>query len=428
MKNITKVLFLGILSCLLSACSLLSADKVTTQEQQQESTLNGKGYLKISLRTTGLVNTEYLFVGENGYYFDAKGKLDNGRDASFTYSATWESSNPEVLVSTGEGGFKALKDGTATVKATYGEFTDSYEVTVRTYATFKALLDPENEYRTTKTYNLPIKIEPLNAFVIYSQSGDGEVEFLDEHKFTAKKAGSVDVSAKVFISQDGRTKSFDFTLNVVENDTPYFKFNDVVQESASIDIAVNKYDNFASLLSDINLKAFKGNNDEEITTINVKEGNCNTKVLGEYNLVLVAQNNDTQSTFNLKVNIIEREEVTTNLGTISPEIIAFNYELDSTRKIVSFTVKLSLPDTYEKYSGEFKIKVDVKAKRPNGYEFYLDKTFTSYFERTDKKQFDFSFDVISETYTIKEDGGIVAVTKSITFTGNGHNYITYPQS
>ena len=422
------IIFSTLLSVLLSSCSLLGETKqINTPTDETSTVWDGKGYLEISLRTAGLMNTEYLFVGENGYHFDAKGKLDNGRDAVFTDNATWTSSNPEVFVSNGMGNFKALKDGTATITATYGEFSDSYDVNVKTFATIKALTATEDEYRTTRTYNLPIHIEPLNAFVIYTPSVENAIEILPEHKFIPRIPGEIEVNAKVFIAEDGRTKDFNFILNIVENDTPYFKFNNNVSTSGDAYVAVNKFDNFESFLATTSLQAFKGNDDSEITSqIYVKEGNCNTKEIGEYNLVMGVENNGIESLFNLKVNVIEKEEDTTYLSKVYPEVNVFQYNIDSSQKIVNVTIKATLPDTFEKYTGEFVIDVHIKAKRANNYEFDLTKTVTSYVDHTSEKLFTFNFEVKSETYTIKQDDGIVSANKSVTFSGYGHNYITYP--
>ena len=428
MKNITEVLFFGVLSCLLSACSLIDTNKTNSQEsQQQESTWDGKGYLKISLRKAGLMNTEYLFVGENGYHFDAKGKLDNGRDAVFTDNATWTSSDSEVFYSTGMGNFKALKDGTAIITATYGEFTDSYEVNVKTYATIKALTIPLSEYRTTRTYDFPIHIEPLNAFVIYTPSVEGAFDVLDDHKFIPRKPGVVDVTAKVFIAEDGRAKDFQFSLNIIDNDKPYFKYNDEVVEDLSVDIAVNKYNSFD--VSSVGLSAFKGNNDEEISnSIYLKEGTVNTKVIGEYNVVLGVQNNNVESTLNLKVNIVEKEEVTTKIDLIEGEldsISAVVYEND--KRTIHINLQTHLDDTYEKYSGEFVFVVELVAKKNvSGEAVPFNKTFSKYIDRKENGNFGYSFTIEHNADLRAGAENITINKKRMNFRGWGHNYITYP--
>ena len=81
MKNKTFVLFLSALSFVFSSCSLLPSRTSTDGEVDPPHEETGLGYLKISLNSAGMFSTDYLFVGERGYQYFAKGKLDNGKDA-----------------------------------------------------------------------------------------------------------------------------------------------------------------------------------------------------------------------------------------------------------------------------------------------------------------------------------------------------------
>lgn len=386
-----------------------------------------QGYLEIFRTTSGYFDTDYLFVSENGYQFNARGKTKDGKDASYTYSATWESSDTEVVVISNTGIAKALKDGTAIISATYGDYHDEMEVTVVTYASLHALGEVEEEYRTTKAYDSPIIVSPENAFIKYTFSLENAVTVLDNRQLRIDKAGTIEVTAKVYINDLGKSKEYNFTINAIDNNTPYFKYKDEVVKLLSLDIPVNKYQTLD--VSELGISAYKGDNDEEITSsITVKEGTYKLDEIGEYQVTLSATNNEVEGTLPLTLNVIERETVITKVGPINLTHSIISYGVASTLKYVSFTMKATIPEGHEEYMGEIGFYVQFEAKKNvSGQKVTLDKYETKYFNTTKDRVMSISFQVYpSGNIDLRQGNENITILRTFAeFRGYGYDYIYY---
>ena len=428
MKNKTLVLFSAILSMSLGGCALFDSSKdegKSNNAPTQDVPKTGQGYLKVKLRDNAMVDKNYLFVGENGYNFDAPGKFDDGTSANYTYQATWESSNPEVLVIGYGGSAKALSNGKATVTATYGAYTDSLEVVVKTYAQYHYTEDVESLYRTNRSYAIPIHVTPSNAFVTLSCDDPDAFENTEDNKFIPKKAGNFEVTCKVYTGEDGRARTYPFTFNVVENEKPYFKYKDNIVEEASLDVAVYKYHEIN--FEELGISAFKGDTDEEITSsVYVKSGTYALNEIGEYTLTLGVLNQGVEGTMQLKLNIIEKEEVIYNLGTISLPVNSYSCTVSSTNlRVASFSVSTYISG-YEKYTGSIFCNVKARAKQNvSGSQIDLDKSDSKSLSRSPAGYYTVSWQYTHNTDMRAGSEHMTLISAFATFTGYGYNYIAY---
>ena len=122
MKKIASLFFLSFL-LVGSSCSFLTPRE--SDSSTSSSTFTGdRGYLKIKPEWRDYYTTEYVFIGEEGHQFYAEGKNEEGKDASYTFVAKWESSDETILHIDSKGIAKGMSNGIVTVKATYKQYSD----------------------------------------------------------------------------------------------------------------------------------------------------------------------------------------------------------------------------------------------------------------------------------------------------------------
>ena len=424
MRRISSFLLLSFL-LLVPSCSFLT----TSQNGSADTSVNkgDQGYLKITRMTTGYYTTDYVFVSEEGYQFFATGKMADGRDASYTSSATWESSDETIFVVDNMGRVKALSNGTATLKATYENYHDEMEIKVATYVTLHAPTEAEKYYRTNRTYEMPYRFEPENALVEYSFSIADSIEVLNNHSFIPKKGGEITVKAKVYVNQYGLPREDEFVLNVIENEKPYFIYEEEEKEELEIDVARYKYQtlNFAVL----GLAAYAGDDDSDITSnIAVKSGTYDLSTVGEYPLVLSVTNKGVEATLDLTLNVTEREAVKTKISHRSIEYENLRWFMSADLKSITFSATAILPDEFEDCWGSigFDVRCETK-RRVSGQIMIMDKYTSKYFEKTSEKRIPVSTTCETENnLEMREGDENVIIDKAFAeWSGIGYNYITY---
>lgn len=432
MKNKNNILFLVLASLLFSSCGGFKPSSDPSPKDDPDVPVTGQGYLKISQQTTDLLTTDYIFVSNRSYQFWAKGKTDDGKNADYTNSATWSSSDRSIFIVDSMGRVSALSNGTATLKAVYGDYSDEIEVKVTTPATSAILVEEDilDEYRTTKTYDLPVYIKPQNAFVACTCSIEGGCEFLENNQFIPKKDGEMEITVRTFINDAGKSKFLKFTINPVNNDAPYFKYKDEVKESVAIDVAINKYQELS--ITELGIKAYAGNDDSDISSnITLKSGSYDLKTLGKYDLVYTVSNLGVFSDLNVELNIVEREEVMTKIDVIKLPIDSLRIYV-STINYLDVTLSMSshLPSDYEKYFGDvsFYAEFEIKHKVNGNIRELFKKSMIKYIDKTSSLGLS-----QSETFRSPEllrggdsEENYVVLRQFIEFHGYGFNYITYP--
>ena len=424
MRRISSFLLLSFL-LLVPSCSFLT----TSQNGSADTSVNkgDQGYLKITRMTTGYYTTDYVFVSEEGYQFFAKGKMADGRDASYTYSAKWESSDESVFIVDNMGRVKALSNGTATLKATYEQYHDEIEVKVATYATLHAPTEAEKYYRTNRTYEMPYRFEPENALVEYSFSEEDSIDVLNSHSFIPKKGGEITVKAKVYVNEYGLPREDEFVLNVIENEKPYFIYEEEEKKELEIDVARYKYQSLN--WAELGLAAYAGDDDSDITSnITVKSGTYDLSTVGEYPLVLSVTNKGVEATLDLKLNITEREAVKTKISHRSIEYNNLRWFMSSDLHTITFSATAILPEGFEDYWGSVGFYVQCETKRKvSGQKMTLDKYSSKYFEKTSVRYVAVSATCETENnLEMREGDENVTINRVFAeWDGIGYNYITY---
>jgi hypothetical protein len=422
-----KAISLLLLLFMVPSCSFLS----TSEESSSSSVApeGDQGYLKIARRhSSRYYTTDYLFVSEEGYEFTAEGKTADGKRASYTNSAIWESSDKSVFVVNNMGQVKAISNGVATLKATYNQYHDEIEVKVATYAETHETKETETYYRTHRTYEMPYHVEPANALVEYSFSIEDSIELIDNFTFIPKKSGEISVTATVYVNEFGLPRSDTFTLNVIENEKPYFIFDEKEANELELDVAVHKYQ--AMDWSELGISAFAGDDDSDITSnISVKEGTYDLNAVGEYHLVLSATNKGVEATIPFTLHIIEKEPVLTRYSNLNIETEGLSWTMAGDHKSITFSATAVLPDGYEDYWGEIGFSVQCEVKRKvSGQKVTLSKYSSRFIDKTPEKRFRVTATCLMETgYEMREgeDNVIIDWARS-SWSGIGYNYIIYP--
>lgn len=388
-----------------------------------------KGYLKIERqRSSDYFTYDYLFVSDHGYLFKAVGKNAEGKDAYFS-TATWSSSNTDIFSVDSLGYVRAKSDGTATLRAEWHNYSDEIEVTVATLAAIHEVTEVQDEYRTKRVYDLPYTVTPSNALVKYYFSIENSVDVLDDNKFTAKTSGEIEVTAVVYVDEYGRSKKDKFTLNVIDNEKPYFKYQDEVTESIKKDVAIHKYKSLDFV--ELGITAFAGDDDSDISSqIVVKEGNYNLLQVGEYPLVLSVTNKGYETTIPFTLNITEREETYTAVDFDPFEVESVSFKISSDQFSITFTARVRLPSQYEQYRGDVGIRLVAEIRKSVSGERVIIEPFGSrYFDKISTStivSIDATFTAGSYYIRTGEDnvkiGSCTASGK-----GFGFNYITYTE-
>lgn len=388
-----------------------------------------KGYLKIERqRSSDYFTYDYLFVSDHGYLFKAVGKNAEGKDAYFS-TATWSSSNTDIFSVDSLGYVRAKSDGTATLRAEWHDYSDEIEVTVATLATIHEVTEVQDEYRTKRVYDLPYTVTPSNALVKYYFSVENSVDVLNDNKFTAKTSGEIEVTAVVYVDEYGRSKKDKFTLNVIDNEKPYFKYQDEVTESIKKDVAIHKYKSLDFV--ELGITAFAGDDDSDISSqIIVKEGNYNLLEVGEYPLVLSVTNKGYETTIPFTLNITEREETYTAVDFDPFEVESVSFKISSDQFSITFTARVRLPSQYEQYRGDVGIRLVAEIRKSvSGERVIIEPYGSRYFDKISTDMIvsvDATFTVGS--YYIRTGEDNVKIGSCTAFgKGFGFNYITYTE-
>ena len=386
------------------------------------------GYLRISRQTSSdIVDYDYLFVSENGYQFRATGKRYDGSNCDYTNMATWESTNTDSFAVDNMGRVKAIADGTGKLKATYENYSDEIDITVVTCANYIVFDDSKllDVYRTTLTYDLPIAVKPTNAFIKVTTNVENAIEIKDNLQFTPLISGEIEVTTIAYINDKGQKRSATFTINVVDNDQPYFKYKDEKVTDVTIDVAINKYQTL--IPKEIGVSAFKGNDDTDISDdITIKSGTYDLTKVGEYPIVLSVINNGVEATLNVKLNMTEKEMIYTRIDRDLPLTVNSCSITITSYRNVRVDISTTLPDTYTDYSGSLTFHVMFRVRyNVSGQIYQVDRFITKYT----------SHHALPGKISAQEDIGsnfdmrledIEADYTSVEFVGYGYNYIVYP--
>ena len=425
MKKIASLFFLSFL-LVGSSCSFLTPRE--SDSSASSSTFNGdRGYLKIKPEWRDYYTTEYVFIGEEGRQFYAEGKTEEGKDAFYTFVAKWESSDETILYIDSRGIAKGMSNGVVTVKATYKQYSDEITVRVATCAEEHEVLETKPYYRTKNTYEMPYHVSPSDALVEYTFSVEGAIEVLEGGSFIPKKSGSVEVTARVYIDERGKPRQDKFTLNIVENEKPYFIYEEEEKKELEIDVARYKYQSLN--WADLGLAAYAGDDDSDITSnIQVKSGSYDLSTVGEYPLVLSVTNKGVEATLNLKLNITEREAIITKISHRSIEYENLRWFMSSDLHTITFSATAVLPDEFEDYWGSVGFYVQCETKRKvSGQKMILDKYSTKYFEKTYVRYVAVSTTCETENNLEMREGDENVIIDRVfaEWDGVGYNYITY---
>ena len=425
MKKIASLFFLSFL-LVGSSCSFLTPRE--SDSSTSSSTFTGdRGYLKIKPEWRDYYTTEYVFIGEEGHQFYAEGKTEEGKDASYTFVAKWESSDETILHIDSRGIAKGMSNGVVTVKATYKQYSDEITVRVATCAEEHEVLETKPYYRTKNTYEMPYRVSPSDALVEYSFSVEDAIEVLEGGSFIPKKSGSVEVTARVYIDERGKPRQDKFTLNIVENEKPYFLYKEEEKEELKLDIAARKFQSLD--WNALGISAFAGDDDSDLTSnIRVKSGQYDLSVVGEYPLVISVTNKGVEATMSLTLNIIEKEPVITKLTSESIEYENLQIRIASDLKSITFSVTAILPNDYEEIMGYVALDVICVVKQNvSGQRMTLQKYETKYFDQTTSKRISASATCVTENNTEMRAGNENVVNYSVLayLSGYGFNYITY---
>ena len=419
MKKIASLFFLSFL-LVGSSCSFLTPRE--SDSSTSSSTFTGdRGYLKIKPEWRDYYTTEYVFIGEEGHQFYAEGKTEEGKDASYTFVAKWESSDETILHIDSKGIAKGMSNGIVTVKATYKQYSDEMTVKVATCA------EEQPYYRTKNTYEMPYRVSPSDALVEYTFSVEDAIEVLEGGSFIPKKSGSVEVTARVYIDERGKPRQDKFTLNIVENEKPYFLYKEEEKEELKLDIAARKYQSLD--WNALGISAFAGDDDSDLTSnIRVKSGQYDLSVVGEYPLVISVTNKGVEATMSLTLNIIEKEPVITKLTSERIEYENLEIRIASDLKSITFSVTAILPNDYEEIMGYVALDVVCVVKQKvSGQRMTLEKYETKYFDQTTSKRISASATCFTENNVEMRAGNENVVNYSVLayLSGYGFNYITY---
>ncbi len=425
MKKIASLFFLSFL-LVGSSCSFLTPRE--SDSSTSSSTFTGdRGYLKIKPEWRDYYTTEYVFIGEEGRQFYAEGKTEEGKDASYTFVAKWESSDETILHIDSRGIAKGMSNGVVTVKATYKQYSDEITVRVATCAEEHEVLETKPYYRTKNTYEMPYRVSPSDALVEYTFSVEDAIEVLEGGSFIPKKSGSVEVTARVYIDERGKPRQDKFTLNIVENEKPYFLYKEEEKEELKLDIAARKFQSLD--WNALGIRAFAGDDDSDLTSnIRVKSGQYDLSVVGEYPLVISVTNKGVEATMSLTLNIIEKEPVITKLTSESIEYENLQIRIASDLKSITFSVTAILPNDYEEIMGYVALDVICIVKQNvSGQRMTLQKYETKYFDQTTSKRISASATCVTENNTEMRAGNENVVNYSVLayLSGYGFNYITY---
>ena len=425
MKKITSLFFLSFL-LVGSSCSFLTPRE--SDSSTSSSTFTGdRGYLKIKPEWRDYYTTEYVFIGEEGHQFYAEGKNEEGKDASYTFVAKWESSDETILHIDSKGIAKGISNGIVTVKATYKQYSDEITVRVATCAEEHEVLETEPYYRTKNTYEMPYRVSPSDALVEYTFSVEDAIEVLEGGSFIPKKSGSVEVTARVYIDERGKPRQDKFTLNIIENEKPYFLYKEEEKEELKLDIAARKFQSLD--WNALGISAFAGDDDSDLTSnIRVKSGQYDLSVVGEYPLVISVTNKGVEATMSLTLNIIEKEPVITKLTSERIEYENLEIRIANDLKSITFSVTAILPNDYEEIMGYVALDVICIVKQNvSGQRMTLTKYETKYFDQTTSKRISASATCVTENNTEMRAGNENVVNYSVLayLSGYGYNYITY---
>ena len=425
MKKIASLFFLSFL-LVGSSCSFLTPRE--SDSSTSSSTFTGdRGYLKIKPEWRDYYTTEYVFIGEEGHQFYAEGKTEEGKDASYTFVAKWESSDETILHIDSKGIAKGVSNGVVTVKATYKQYSDEMTVKVATCAEEHEVLEAKPYYRTKNTYEMPYRVSPSDALVEYTFSVEDAIEVLEGGSFIPKKSGSVEVTARVYIDERGKPRQDKFTLNIVDNEKPYFLYKEEEKEELKLDIAARKFQSLD--WNALGISAFAGDDDSDLTSnIRVKSGQYDLSVVGEYPLVISVTNKGVEATMSLTLNIIEKEPVITKLTSERIEYENLEIRIASDLKSITFSVTAILPNDYEEIMGYVALDVICIVKQNvSGQRMTLEKYETKYFDQTTSKRISASATCVTENNTEMRAGNENVVNYSVLayLSGYGFNYITY---
>ena len=422
-----KALLLTTLSLLLTGCfsGLSLPNSFNSSISSQTTSLGDQGYLKITRQQKSeIICYDYLFVSNDSFEFRALGKKADGTPADYTYAATWESTNPDsFFVSEGRVGTRA--DGEGKLRATYGNYSDEIDIKVVTPAKYVVEQDPLDEYRTGKTYDMPFIFEPKNAFAEYTFSKENSVQVLENNQFIPLEAGQIDVTVKSFNSDKGRYTLYNFTMNVVENDAPYFTIKDEKAYSGSLDVAKNKYKALDSdAINDMGIKAFAGDDDTDITSsITVKSGEFDLTTEGEYHVTLSAINKDIETTFSLTLVIIEKEMVWEKVKFSLP-IDSYSINVTSLR-VATATVRTHIDKEYEDYTGSIGYSATFVVKHNvSGTQETISKYESKYLTHAPNGPYSVTI-TYESTFDMRIMSNIEPTRQFVEFSGYGYNYIVY---
>ena len=428
MKKIGTLFFLSFL-LMGSSCDFLVSKEEGSSSSSSVIT-GDRGYLKIKPEWRDYFTTDYVFIGEEGHQFLAEGKNEEGKDAFYTFVATWESSDESILHIDNRGCAKGVSNGVVTLKATYKQYSDEITVRVATCAEEHEVLEIESYYRTKNTYEMPYRVSPSDALVEYTFSEEDTIEVLDNGSFIPKKSGSVEVTARVYIDERGRPRQDKFTLNIIENEKPYFVYEEEEKEELKLDIAARKYQSLD--WNALGISAFAGDDDSDITSsIQIKSGSYDLSRVGEYPLLLSVVNKGVEATLPFTLNIIEKERVVTKFTgeRIEFDQDSLNIRIASDLKSITFSVTAILPSDYEEMMGSVGLNVICVVKQKvSGERITLTKYESTYFAQTTKKRIAASVTCVTENNTEMRAGNenVVNYSISASLNGYGFNYITYP--
>ena len=315
-----------------------------------------------------VTNPNLVFV-DNSAHFKITGTNYQGQPISpSSIQVSWSINDTSVAKVDYQGVVTALKEGTCTLTAQYGIYSNTFEINTAIIARKFETGDLEDEYRSGNTYNLPFTPSPFNATVKYS-TDDSNVLFLNPDKKTFKvlASGSATINAEYYPNNTGVSQVTSVNIICVDAKAPTFKYNDRVVTSLSLEVAKNKY----SVLNpnELGIYAYDNSNNDISNYIFVDQGEYDLSTVGTHNLVLGATDSSGRTSYlKITLEVTEYEvrkynNVVDGIVEVSHKYTPIEIQYSQAIKQIKFEMDIKINDSYDTADVEIRWLIYFKIKR-----------------------------------------------------------------
>ena len=352
-KKILISTFVILMSSTLCSCFGIFSSKKDTYDGPDQ------GYIQIVRKQyPEVVDYDYIFTNGGYSSYTLVGQDRDGKPFdNIDQAADWIVGDRNMLSVDSVGTLDAKKNGTTTLTAKYGQYSDTIEVKIATIAKQFTLNDGLDEYRVGSTYDFPIDLT-ANATVWYTFSEQNIISIspTNPNKFYVNNMGSVDVTAEAYTDWEGHKSTLDFTISCVDENSPRFYVDGRLKTSSTFSCAARKYSLLP--LEDIGLTAKAYDGTDITSSITLSSGEYSMSTVGTYNLVLSAT--DTRyhytSYFNLTLNVTayEEQKELSPVDAISSSVVRITsvradgyVQYENAVSAIIFSVDVTINDKYD---------------------------------------------------------------------------------